>query len=600
MRYEKLSPALAAAVDDYERAGRPGLGAHRRSMALVTAEAAVKPARVVVFLHTAAEADLDHLHDLGVEVNDASGTVRTAIVPMERLDALSEDPAIHRIVPSRPLKPLLDVATGVVNVPAFRTRTGLTGKGVVVGVVDSGVEVTHDSFSGRIARLWDQTLHGRGVPEGRYGAELKGSTLEQSRDTDGHGTHVAGIAAGADDEFGGVAPGATLVVVKTDMQTAHVVDGVRYVFRVASELGLPAVVNLSLGGQDDSHDGTDSVSMALDHASGPGRIVCCAAGNDGNENIHAQVALRKGGTRTVACSVGSPVAGDPPLVASFTGWYAGSDELAVAVVSPSDRQTPFQPVLGSGSPVRSYTLAEGTVRVVTPGPDPANGDHNFVVQIQPVAPAPGAPAPRGGWRLRLKGTKVQDGTVHLWSVDGLAAHFTGAAVVDSTKVGAPGAATAAITVASYTTRTSWEDIWGRPHEAGLDLHDVSDFSSEGPRRDGFHKPDLAAPGAMIVSALSVHSGVVPEQVIDGLHTIKAGTSMAAPFVSGLVALLLERDGSLGPEPVRDLLRRHCAIPGRPVEGPSGERGTARTTEVAAPSSVWDPKWGSGLIDARTL
>jgi len=581
MRFEKLSPALAAAAVDFQRAGRPGLAAHGHAMALVTVEQAAKPARVVVFLHTAGpDVDLDHLGELGVEVNGGTGAVRTGIVPLDSLDALSEDPSIVGIVPSRPLRPLMDVASGVVNLPALRSRTGLTGRGVVVGMVDTGIEVGHDSFVGRIHRIWDQTLHGKGVSEGQYGAELKESALDLSRDTVGHGTHVTGIAAGADDVYGGVAPDARLVIVKTDMQTAHVADGLRYVFRTAADLGLPAVVNLSLGGQDDSHDGTDSMSVIIDEAVGPGRIVCCAAGNEGNDNIHAQVLVHQGGTRTIACAVARPGTNDPTLVASFTGWYAGTDRLAVAVVSPSHRQTAFQPVIASGSPVRSYTFAEGTVRIVTPGPGRANGDHNFLVQIE-LAAATAAPVPRAGWRLRLKGTEVSNGTVHVWSVDGRVAQFSGRAVVDSTKVGAPGAATGAITVAAYTSKTTWEDVFGHPHEAGLDLNDISNFSSEGPRRDGARKPDLAAPGAMIVSALSVYSGVLPENIIDNLHTVMAGTSMAAPFVSGLVALLLERDHTLGPEAVRALLSGHCTIGGRA-------------------DLQWDPKWGSGLIDARAL
>ena len=584
LRYEKLSPDLAAAADDFRRSGRAGLAAHRHGMAVVTPKAAVKPDRVVVFLHTAdSDADLDRLADLGVEVNGGGGAIRTAIVPLESLAALSEDPAVSRIVPSRPLRPLMDMAAAAANVPAFRSQSGLTGRGVVVGIVDSGIEVGHEAFAGRIHRLWDQTLNGQGVPEGRYGAELKGSTLPLSRDTYGHGTHVAGIAAAADELYEGVAPEARLVVVKTDLQTAHVADGIRYVFRLAADMKRPAVVNLSLGGHDDAHDGTDSLSQVIDAAVGPGRIVCCAAGNEGNDNIHAQVQVPRGGTRTIACAVARRGANEPPFVASFTGWYSGSDRLAVAVVSPSDEQTRFQPVLTNGAPVRRYAFSEGAVRIITPGPDASNGDHNFVVQIEPTAGDPTAPAPRGGWRLRLKGTRVTDGTVHLWSVDGQAAQLTGRAVADSTKVGSPGAATGAITVAAYTSKTTWEDVWGHPHQAGLELNDISDFSSEGPRRDGLQKPDLAAPGAMVVSALSVHSGVLPDFVIDNLHTIMAGTSMAAPFVSGLVALLLERDRTLGPEAVRALLRSHSALPDQPA-------GTGR----------WDPKWGSGLIDARNL
>lgn len=582
MRYEKLSPALVAAAEDFRQGGRGGLSSHRQTMAVVTQHAAVKPARVVVFLHTAGTgADLDHLADLGIEVNGGGDAIRTGIVPLESLDALSEDPAISRIVPARPLRPLMDVANAVANVPPFRGRSGLSGKGVVIGIVDTGIEVAHDSFVGRISRLWDQTLSGKGVPEGMYGVELTGATLPLSRDINGHGTHVAGIAAGDSDPYGGVAPGARLVIVKTDLQTAHIADGIRYIFRTAAAMRMPAVVNLSLGGHDDPHDGTDSLSQVIDQAVGPGRIVCCAAGNAGNDNIHAQVQVRKGSTRTIACAVARRSAFDLRVVAAFTGWYAGADRLAVAVVSPSDQQTPFQAVITKGAPVRTYAFAEGVVRIITPGPDAANGDHNFMVQIEPAAASSTEPAPRGGWRVRLKGTKVSEGTVHLWSVDDRAAQLTGRAVVDSTKVGAPGAATGAITVGSYTSKTTWENIWGQPNEAGLDLDDISDFSSEGPRRDGVEKPDLVAPGAMIVSALSVHSGVLPEMVIDAMHTIMAGTSMASPFVSGLVALLLQRNRRLDPEAVRDILRSKSAIP----DGAPGH---------------WDPKWGSGLIDASGL
>ncbi|MEO5679656.1 MAG: S8 family serine peptidase [Acidimicrobiales bacterium] len=580
MRHEKLSPALAAAADAFARAGRAGLAPHGDRLGLVSVSPAARPARAVVFLHVEAGADLEHLADLGVQLNGGEGPVRTGIVPLERLGALSEDPAVHRIVASTRLRLLLDVATAAVHVPAFRSRTGRRGKGVVIGIVDSGIEVGHDSFAGRIHRVWDQTLNGQGVPEGRYGVELKGSSLSLSRDTNGHGTHVAGIAAGADDTYEGVAPDARLVVVKTDLLSAHIADGIRYVFRVAGALRQPAVVNLSLGGQDDSHDGKDSLSAVIDEVVGPGRIVCCAAGNEGNDNIHARVKVPRGGTRTIPCAIAAPATDSPPQVVSFTGWYPGVDRLSVAVVSPSEVQTPFQPIITKGSPVRTHSLADGLVRITTPGPDPTNGDHAFLVQIEP-APVPEGSHRRGSWRLRVKGTKVTDGNLDVWSVDPVAAQLTGKAVSDSMKVGSPGAATGAITVASFTTRTAWEDIFGQPHEAGLELDDISDFSSEGPRRDGGQKPDLAAPGAMIASALSVHSPVLPELLMDSLHVLMAGTSMATPFISGIVALLLEGDRTLGPEQVRAVLRSHSAFPG----GGPGR---------------WDPKWGAGLLDARDL
>jgi subtilisin family serine protease len=125
----------------------------------------------------------------------------------------------------------------------------------------------------------------------------RGNNLVASRDEHGHGTHVAGIAAGKSSKFPGIATKAKLVIVKTSFQDAHIADGIRYVFRVASELGQPAVVNPSLGGHFDAHDGTDSLSQVIDDECGSGRIVCCAAGNEGNDSIHARILLGAPATR---------------------------------------------------------------------------------------------------------------------------------------------------------------------------------------------------------------------------------------------------------------------------------------------------------------
>ncbi|HEX2698614.1 MAG TPA: S8 family serine peptidase [Acidimicrobiales bacterium] len=583
MRYEKLSPTLALAVDDYQRAGPPALALHAARIGVVSIDATPKPPRVVVFLHPAAGASLEHLGEIGVTVNGGAtgGSVRTAIVPMESIDRLTEDGAVARIVPAQRLRLSMDKARAAVKVPAFRKASKLSGKGVIVGTVDTGIEVGHPDFEGRILQIWDQTLNGTGVAEGGYGVELSGPAMSQSRDTIGHGTHVAGIAAGADPTYTGVAPRAEFVIVKTDLLDAHIADGIRYIFRIAEERNMPAVVNLSLGGQGDGHDGSDALSTVIDEAVGPGRIVCCAGGNAGNSNIHARVLVQKNRTRTIACAMAGRGPTDPAFVAAYNGWYPGTDRLEVAVVSPSEVSTPFQPVITSGSPSKDYALPEGAVQIVTPPPDPANGDHNFLVTIEPAPTPPGPPTSRGMWRLRLRGAKVSKGTVDVWVIDDQVSIFTGPAVVDSMKVGTPGAATGAITLASYTTKVEWETIFSETLTSGLELDDVSDFSSEGPRRDGAEKPDLAAPGAMIASSLSVHSPADPRFLIDPLHTIMAGTSMATPFASGLVALLLERQPDLKPEEAKALLRKNSRIPGQPAQ-------------------TFDPKWGYGVVNAKGL
>jgi subtilisin family serine protease len=580
MDYAKLSPTLAQAVDDYYAYGKPALASHNKLLGLVSVEEeAPRPAKVVVFLHVEEGTRRNAFADLGVELNQDEGAVRTGIVPLDSLDALTESGAVQRVVPARRLKPLMDIAGPRVGIPALH-KGGLSGKNVVIGVIDTGIDVRNPAFKGRVLRIWDQTMSGPGVPEGKYGAELKGALMQTSQDRHGHGTHVSGIAAGADANYLGVAPKAGIVMVKSDLMTAHIADGVRYIFRVAKELKRPAVANLSLGGHGDSHDGTDSLSMVIDASVGPGRIVCCAAGNEGNDNIHAQAKVKKGSTRTFSAVVAIAQPNQEPPLATVNGWYDGKDLMDVAVVTPSGVQTPFQPVITNASPVKEYTTPNGLVRVMTPGPDPANGDINFFVQIEPKPPSASTTKPQS-WKVRLRGKKVSNGTVDLWSTDETTLQFTGTYVKDSMKVGAPGAATQAITVASFTTRAEWDAMMGSHHDSGLENDTISDFSSEGPRRDGAPKPEVAAPGAMIVSALSSKSPVSPAILIDDWNRINAGTSMACPFVAGTVALLLERDKNLDPDGVKKLLADASAIPGKKA-------------------GTWDPKWGHGLIDAKKL
>ncbi len=575
MQPEKISPGLLLALQDYRDESREGLIPHKRSLGIVSAKNSPKPPRAVVFIYCDEDAQLDHLAaEFGIRVNQPTGRIRTAFLPIESLDPLSEEPAVQRIKPSRYLKPLMDVAPDKVNVPQFKEASGLSGQGVIIGVVDTGIDPNHPAFQGRILRIWDQTLDGPGVAEGDYGLEVSGDTLSASRDRNGHGTHVAGIAGGADPVYGGIAPDAEFLIVQTDFQDAHIADGIRYIFRVATELGRPAVVNLSLGGHADAHDGSDSLSQIIDAESGPGRIVCCAAGNEGNDNIHAQTNVSRG-MRTIRFRVPDRLVG----IVWLNGWYPGSSTFEVSLRSPGGFTTPFQEVITTDNPVREYSLPDGRIQIVTPGPDPANGDHNFFVQIRSASGI--SPVAGGVWQLRVRSVSGE-GRLDVWTLDDQSAvFFSGTSVEDSVKIGSPGAAASAITVASYTTRVKWTDIDNVSREVGLELDTISDFSSEGPLRNDAQKPDVAAPGAMIVSALSADSQPDRSSRVNDKYVVLAGTSMAAPFISGLIALLLQRDPELDPDAAKALLRENSRIP----------REEPRS---------FDKKWGFGLIDAAGL
>ena len=578
MNHRRVDAGLAALLDDAARRGGAEV-AHHRPLGLPAHPYGRTPARADVFLHFTEATDPGTVPD-GVEVHGGGGMVRTATANLERMGALSEMEGIRRIVAARRLRPHMDVAAERAGTIALRHRTGLSGEGVVVGIVDSGIEPDHPAFAGRVLRLWDQTLSGPGVAEGPYGMELTGTLQQLSQDTVGHGTHVAGIAAGDDPTYSGVAPGASFVIVKSDLFDVHVADGLRYVFRIASELGRPAVVVLTAGGADDPHDGTDALSAIVDAESGPGRIVCCSAGNDGEAGTHAEAVLDTGGHAGIACAIRRPAGPVPATTARFTGWYSGADRVAVAIVSPTGVQTPFQPVADGEPPARLYQVPDGDVRIITPGPDPGSGDHPFLVEVTPSAPG-GPPAIPAGWAIRLRGDRMVEGRVDVWALDPDVATFTGRHVRHSVKVAAPAAASTAVTVGAYTTKVEWSNVMGHPHQAGFDLDDISRFSSQGPRRDGAPKPDLVAPGAMVAASLSGQSPFHVPYLADDLNVLSAGSSAAAALVGGLIALLLEHDPSLDPEAVKDRLRPHCRIPGRDP-------------------GQFDPAWGYGLVNAEGL
>ncbi|MEH2337687.1 S8 family serine peptidase [Nostoc sp.] len=575
MRHEKLSPGLLLAFQDYQNEGGQALIQHKKSLGITAHKSPVKPTKSVVFIYCDHDADLSYLSQYNIEVNQNSGSVRTAFLPIESLDVLSEEDVIQRIKPSRKLHLRMDTALVKIKLPEFKNQTGLTGKGVIIGIIDSGIDPKHPAFAGRILQIWDQTLPGPGVTEGGYGGEFTAAQLTISQDTGGHGTHVAGIAAGADTTYGGVAPEAELVVVRSDLQDAHIADGVRYIFRVARELGRPAVVNLSLGGHADPHDGSDSLSKVIDAETGPGRIVCCAAGNEGNANIHGQATIPSGRTRGMRFNVPLNQVG----IVWLNAWYSKDSELEVSVRSPNGFVTPFQKIIIDGNPAQDYQLPDARVQLATPGPDQANGDHNFFVQIRGNGPSP---VMGGVWQLRVRNTSSTDTRLNVWTLDDTSSvFFTGKSVKDAIKIGSPGAASSAVTVAAYTTKATYTDIDHQVREMGLELDTISEFSSEGPLRNDGHKPDVAAPGAMIVSTLSADASFDRSSMINSKFVVQAGTSMATPLVSGLVALLLQRDPKLDPAAVKDLLRKNSAIPGKPA-------------------GTFDHKWGYGVINALNL
>ncbi len=525
------------------------------------------------------------LEALGVTVTSQAGPVFSTYVPTSAILPVSDLPGMVRIQAARMLKPNLNAATSETNiVPEVHGQSGPayggnTGSNVIVGIVDSGFDYKHEDFklsggTSRFDRIWDQTNSSGPAPGGSftYGTQYLQAALTAGTpvitNPGGHGTHVTGIAAGngrgtgngqAAYRYTGVAPDATLIGVKTDFSDAGIVDGVNYVFQRAAALGKNAVVNLSLGGQFGPHDGTDPLDVGISALTGAGKIVVASAGNERGAAIHARGQLPAGGSPSVlnmTYSVGSYSAnpGTQNDIVLFDGYYESTDNYTVTVISPNGIVT--GPITRGNN--TGVDTNDGAVQIENGLYTNTTGDYEVFVALfdYTVAHKPAA----GTWTIRYTRTTSTNSNIDLWNYvnsSNIPGNFT-SNVTDDVTIGSPGSGLDVITVAAYATKTGWTSIDGNNYTyvSPPAYGDLAGFSSRGPLRDGTQKPDISGPGFGVMSTLATDANTAGNQPYidpDGKHWIQAGTSMSSPMVTGLCALILNKDGALTPAQMKTKL-----------------------------------------------
>jgi hypothetical protein len=451
------------------------------------------------------------------------------------------------------------------------------GKGVIIGVVDTGFDLSHPAFKtsggdSRVIGLLDQ------VDGGEYTKDelLKKWSNGQGPggDASGHGTHVASIAGGsAHQGYEGVAPEVRFLLVKTNFLDTDA--AVAWVFRKAGTT--PCVVNLSLGGHDGAHDGTGTDERLHSKLVGDGRIVVVAAGNDQLRKVHFGHHFYGGEVQEVKFDIFRPATALPHIF--INTWSGQEDEFRMTLKSPDG--TPFDiPVGGERGPF-AHNLA----------------DIYFGSSIDPITNQTGARveisfreqpenAALVGWRISIQCMKSVFGRLDGWI--GLSAQgvFHTHPIVESSRtLSIPATGKCCIAVGSYTSSCEWESEV--PPLRRQDIQAVrerfSRFTSLGPTRDGRWKPELSAAGEHICSALAAESNYA--QYTDRAQPKRrlfsqAGTSMAAPVVTGVIALMLQKKNNLAWQTARDILIKTA-------------RRDAHTTEAE-----WSPAYGHGKLDAR--
>ena len=528
-----------------------------------------------VFVKTANSAvTTADIRALGGYVRLEAGDILVAVVPVSSLESLVATAEVSSVEASQYSKTQLDVSRAATKADLVQAGTGVaarTGAGVVVGIVDTGIDYTRPDFktsSGatRILSIWDISgVASGGSARTCSAAEIDAATCAE-RDLNGHGTHVAGAAAGAgrlQAGFVGMAPGADIIAAKATRATDaagrfsddDVVAAASYIFQQAQNAGKPAVVNMSLGGFGPPLDGTTSYEQALSNLTGPGRIIVAAAGNSGSSPVHLSYGVQ-GSSYTDALETPWVPASDNSKGYAFLWYGAGSITVGIAARTSSSQDTgviittPVAP--GQSTAVLDLQDGSGTVLAhyqidATTTSYSSNGAHFVYVMLQPVETR--------YFSLFTFG----NGTFDAW-----ASNMTFGTRTDSywmpgdwqKTIGTPGTATKLITVGAFTTKKQWTDInattwtitssWCGSSFTDT-LGDIACFSSRGPTRDGRNKPDITAPGHRIASDLSVDS--IPnhdasDQMQGGKLLMESGTSQATPHITGIVALMLQSSPSL--------------------------------------------------------
>ncbi len=513
-------------------------------------------------------------------------TVWTTSAAVERLRDMG-----FTVYRPRVLRPLLDLSTVDIGVNVLNNVTGVNaesvdGRGVLIAVVDTGVDLSHPAFKtsegrNRILYVWDQTINGKPPKGFSYGYECGPDEIQQEtcpeRDFVGHGTIVASIAAGGVGggwRLRGVAPGAELIVVKSGgpacggsrwfFDEKGLIDGISYAVEKARSLGRRLVVVLSLGTNLGGHDGGEPLEKMLEAWAEEGVVFAVAAGNSGDEARHATGFLAPGQRTTLSWKIPGET-----KQAGLSLTIPHTMEVNLRLITPENKTVRIafnrSVSVGSLQVEASLELREKIRAITLDLSDEADLSGLWSLEMEAVNTA-------GEWHGWVESDTCSDDSEFFLA--GL-----GYSIQESHTVTIPGTARNVLTVGAYTTRTKWVaggSEWGVAGTVG----ELESYSGRGPTVDNRTKPEITAPGGVIFAAGPSN---LPRQAFSPSELVRVsrGTSMAAPHAAGAAALILQLAPELTARQVIELMKNNARQDR--FTGPIGFNGSN--------------KWGWGKLNA---
>lgn len=405
-------------------------------------------------------------------------------------------------------------STGITR---FKQRNNLTGKGVILGVIDSGIDYNLPVFrdkdgKSKILYYWDQSDIGT-PPQGfRNGVLYTNEDINRAINgeinipvsaTSTHGTHVAGICAEIASDANIIAVRVGSRTTDTFSKSTEFMRAIKFILDRALELKMPVVINISYGSNEGSHRGLSLFEQYIDDmCSFWKNNIVVAAGNNGDKGGHKFINIKDSGKNT---EVEFVVGVDEDLL-NINIWPSFIDDFRVYLVNPSNVRTqPISLVSGEVNNTIGSTIINGYFYPIVP--------YSLLRRISIQMRSIGSINP-GIWKIVFEPIDIVDGDIDIYlpTAEGISKDTRFLTPTRELTVTVPGTARKVITVGSFNSRT---DI-------------VSIFSGEGDIERGIYKPDLLAPGEDIISYL-------PGGNLGSL----TGTSMATPHVTGAVALLMQ-------------------------------------------------------------